>query len=56
MPLSPHLKCLSPHVAIGDKVGHRWTKVMTLIDDINRLTTKTNDIYLLIFSETDIEM
>ncbi len=24
--LSPHLKCLSPHVAIGDKVCKRWSK------------------------------
>jgi hypothetical protein len=24
--LSPHLNCLSPHVANGDKVGHRWSK------------------------------
>ncbi len=23
--LSPHLNCLSPHVANGDKVGHRWS-------------------------------
>ncbi len=26
--LSTHLKCLSPHVAIGDKVGQRWFKVL----------------------------
>jgi hypothetical protein len=24
--LSPHLNCLSPHVANGDKVGHRCTR------------------------------
>jgi hypothetical protein len=25
--LSPHLNCLSPHVANGDKVGHRCFRV-----------------------------
>ncbi len=27
--LSPHLNCLSPHVANGDKVGHRWSNVFS---------------------------
>jgi hypothetical protein len=29
--LSPHLNSLSPHVANGDKVGHRWIKVTPII-------------------------
>jgi len=43
--LSPHLKCLSPHVAIGDKVGQRCSKwrlqsQIVYLFFLNRLTSK----------------